>query len=131
MKKKLVMLLGVMAVLTLVFASCGGSGGGSSSSEDLADSKYVGVWEMKEMALGDETSEDVQERSYKLTLNADGTGTFAGVNDEGEEEVSDITWSLTSDGFKTDGGAKMTFTEDGDNIKSKILGVDLIFAKTS
>lgn len=131
MKKKLVMLLGVMAMLTLLFASCGGSGGGSSSSEDLADSKYVGVWEMKEMALGDEATEDVQERAYKLTLNADGTGTLAGINDDGEEEVSDLTWSLTSDGFKTDGGAKMSFTEDGDSIKANVLGVDLVFVKTS
>lgn len=125
MKKKLIVVLGVMLMFTFVFASCGGGGG---SSEDLADSKYVGTWVMKEMALGDE-SEDMQDRAYTLVLNGDGTGTFAGINDDGEEEVSDLTWSLTDDGFKTKGGAKMTFTDDGDGIKTKILGVDLIFEK--
>lgn len=122
MKKKLVIMLSVVMVLTFAFAACGGG-----SSEDLSDSKYVGTWEMQSMSLGEE-SEDLGE-GYTLVLNGDGTGTFTGVDDDGNEEVSDITWSPTSDGFKTKGDSKMTFTDDGDGIKTKILGVELHFVR--
>lgn len=122
MKKRLAILLSITMVFVFAFAACGGG-----SSEDLSDSKYVGTWEMKSMSLGDE-AEDFGE-GYTLVLNGDGTGTFTGVNDDGEEEVSDITWSLSDDGFKTKGDSKMTFTDDGDGIKTKILGVELHFVK--
>ena len=60
-----------------------------------------------------------------LTLNADGTGTLTG----GDEEASEFTWTLTDNGFSTKGDMKVKFTDDGDNIKAKILGADLVFEK--
>ena len=57
-------------------------------------------------------------------INGDGTGTI----DDGEE-VSEFTWEPTDEGFKTKGDMKLKFKDDGDNIKAKILGADLTFAK--
>ena len=39
----------------------------------------------------------------------------------------DITRELTADGFRTKGGTKLKFRDDGDNIKTTIIGADLIF----
>ena len=113
-----VVLLMIMSVLLL--AGCGGSGSGSSA--DLSDSKYVGVWKATNMELKDDS--EALDTEWVLTLNGDGTGQFVS-----EEETSNITWELTSDGFKTKGDTKLTFKDDGDNIKTKIIGVDLIFEK--
>ncbi len=121
MKKKLAILLSITMVFAFALAACGGGGGG-----DVSDSKYVGTWESGSMSFAEE---EEALGGYTLTLNDDGTGTFAGVNEEGVEETSDITWSLTNDGFKTEGGAKMKFTDDGDGIKTKILGVELHFTR--
>ena len=46
-----------------------------------------------------------------------------------KESTSNITWELTKEGFKTKGDTKLTFTDDGDNIKTRLLGVDLIFER--
>lgn len=108
-----------MVFSVLFLAACGG---GSSSSEDLSDSEYVGTWKATSMAVGDE-SEAVDEE-YTLTLNADGTGEFVSI-----EGTSNITWQLTSDGFKTKGDTKLTFVDDGDNIKAKISIAELIFER--
>ena len=54
----------------------------------------------------------------------DGTGEIVD-----EEGTSKVTWELTSNGFKTKGDTKLTFTDDGDRIKTKVIGVDLIFEK--
>ena len=121
MKKKLAILLSMAMVLTFALAACGGGGG------DVADSKYVGTWKATSASLAD-ASEDV-DSEIVLTLNSDGTGTISGVDDEGVEDVSNITWSLIDGGFKTKGDAKMKFQDDGDGIKSKILGVDLHFTR--
>ena len=127
MKKRLALLLSLAMILTFALAACGG--GGSSSSEDLTDSKYVGTWTTKELSFAGETGELNDE--FTLTLNADGTGTLSGADEDGNEEVSNITWSLTSDGFKTQGDAKMTFKDDGDAIVTKILGAEMRFAKAA
>ncbi|MBE6027896.1 MAG: hypothetical protein E7227_04715 [Clostridiales bacterium] len=66
---------------------------------------------------------------FKLTLNGDGTGTFVSTEDDGTEEVSNITWSLTSDGFKTKGDTKLTFKDDGEDITASFMGVDLRFIR--
>ena len=122
MKRTLSIAVALLMVLSVfLLAGCGGSGG---SSADLSDSKYVGTWKATTMALKDET--EPLEGEWILTLNADGTGQFVS-----EEETSNITWELTSDGFKTKGDTKLTFKDDGDNIKSKVIGVDLIFEKQS
>jgi hypothetical protein len=125
MKKKLAILLSLAMVLTFALAACGGGGGNG----DVADSKYVGTWKPDKLSFAGE-SEDIGD-DFTLTLSADGTGTFNSVDEDGNEEVSNITWSLTSDGFKTQGDAKMTFKDDGDAIVTKILGAELRFVKAS
>ncbi len=108
-----VMIISCFALLT----ACGGGNG-----EDLSDSKYVGTWKASTMALEDES--EALSAEWILTLNPDGTGQFVS-----EEETTDVTWELTDEGFKTKGDTKLKFTDDGDNIKTKILGVDLIFER--
>lgn len=122
--KKLIMLVlaMVLTVSCLALTACGGG-----SSEDLSNSKYVGTWKIAEVTLKDASEE--LNIDYTLTLNDDGTGTFLAVDENGQEDKSDITWSLTDDGFKTKGGTKLTFTDDGDNIQTKMLGVGLVFVK--
>lgn len=124
MKKKLAILLSLAMVMTFALAACGSGGG---SSEDLSDSKYVGTWKADSASFAGES--DKLDDVITLTLNGDGTGTLAGVNEDGTDDVSDITWSPTSDGFKTQGDAKMTFKDDGDAIVSTVLGVKLCFVK--
>ena len=108
----------LMILSALLLAGCGGS----SSSADLSDSKYVGTWKVSSIALNEE-SENLDE-NWVLTLKEDGTGQLTS-----EEETSDFTWELTDTGFKTKGDVKLKFTDDGDKIKAKIIGVDLIFEK--
>ena len=124
MKKKLAILLSLAMVMTFALAACGSGGG---SNEDLSDSKYVGTWKADSASFAGES--DKLDDVITLTLNGDGTGTLAGVNEDGTDDVSDITWSPTSDGFKTQGDAKMTFKDDGDAIVSTVLGVKLRFVK--
>ena len=117
MKRKMsVLLCVIIAVLSVALTACGGD------KQDLSDSKYVGTWKATTIALKDETGE--LEGNYTLTLNGDGTGQFVD-----DEETTNITWQLTSNGFKTKGDTKLTFTDEGDNIKTKIIGVDLIFER--
>ena len=59
-----------------------------------------------------------------MTINGDGTGTLAG-----GEDSSEFTWQPTDGGFKTKGDVKTTFKDDGDKIKTKVIGVELIFEK--
>ena len=113
----------ILALSALVLVACGGG-----SSEDLSDSKYVGTWKATSMTVLD-TTEEVSGGEYALTLNGDGTGHFFSKEDGGEGETTDITWELMDGGFKTKGDTKLKFKDDGNNIKAKILGVDLIFEK--
>ena len=108
----------LMVVSALMLTACGGG-----SSDDLSDSKYVGTWKTVAVAIGDE-SEDL-ETDMTLIINGDGTGAM---KSEGEED-SNFTWELTKDGFKTKGDVKFKFKDDGDRIKTKIIGVELIFEK--
>ena len=122
MKKLLSLIIAALMVLSaLALTSCGGG-----STEDLSDSKYVGTWKATSLEVMDESGEI--EGDIILTLNGDGTGTLTGA-DNGEEETSELTWELTDDGFKTKGGAKMTFTDDGDNIKTNFFGVEMFFVR--
>ena len=122
MKKKIAILLSLAMVLTFALAACGGGGGG-----DVADSRYVGTWVTEELSFAGES--EALENDFTLELKADGTGTFSGTDEDGNEEVSNLTWSLTGDGFKTAGDAKMTFKDDGDAIVTKILGAELRFVQ--
>ena len=127
MKKKIAVLIGLMMVLTLALAACGGGSGGESGGEDLSDSKYVGTWVVDTLSFAGETGE--AETNFTLNLNGDGTGTLIGTNEDGTEDVSNLTWSLTDGGFKTKGDAKMDFKDDGDAIVAKILGVEMRMVK--
>ena len=112
--------IAIMVLSALALSACGG--GGSSSSEDLAGSKYVGTWKNVSISVG-ETSGEL-DSEFTLVLNEDGTGQLIS-----DGEGGDFTWELTSDGFKTSGDMKLTFKDDGDNITTKLLGADLVFEK--
>ena len=138
MMKKCVLfpVLALLIMAALVLSACGGSSDNNSSSgsesstkstADYSDSKYVGTWKALDMSLGDE-SEAIDD-DWILTLNADGTGVLAADDDDDDEEPASFTWEPVDGGFKTGGDVKLTFKDDGDNIKTNILGVDLTFAK--
>ena len=121
MKKTIIVLAVVMtALLCVILAGCGSSGGG-----DLSDSKYVGTWKAVSMSLGDE--EEPYDGECILTLNGDGTGVLE--DGSGEEEATQFNWELTDEGFKTTGDMKMKFVDNGDTISGKILGANLNFEK--
>lgn len=123
MKKRFSMVAIALLVLSaLVLVACGGSGASSSSGDDASESKYVGTWKADSMALKDDSEELGDD--WQIVVNADGTGQSITA-----EETEEFTWSPTKDGFKTKGDLKVTFKDDGDNIKTKILGVDIIFVK--
>lgn len=107
----------IMVISCLILAACGDGG-----KKDLSGSKYLGTWKAAYMSLKDEVGEFEDE--ITLTLNADGSAEFSSA-----DEVSKCTWEETANGFKLQGDAKMTFTDDGDGIKSKLLGVELHFEK--
>ena len=112
-------LISIMILSALAFTACGGGG---SSDADLSDSKYVGTWEAQSINVGDESGE--VEDQYLLTINADGTGTMTG-----DDGLNEFTWTPIDGGFKTKGDMKVTFKDDGDNIKARILIADLVFVK--
>ena len=116
-KKALVIMLAFVTVMS--FTACGGGG---SSDADLSDSKYVGTWKAQSINVGDESGE-IEDR-YLLIINADGTGTMTG-----DDGLNEFTWTPIDGGFKTKGDMKMTFKDDGDNIKTSILIAELIFVK--
>ena len=120
MKKSLVLLLSFAMVMAFALSACGGN-------QDLSDSKYVGTWQAGSMSLEDESAD--LKTFWTLTLNGDGTGSSYSVDEDGTEETSNFTWSLTDEGFKTKGDLKLKFTDDGDGIKTSVLGVDLHFAR--
>ena len=99
-----------------------GACGGKPSNVDLSDNKFVGTWKASAITLG-EASENVED-DWILTVNGDDTGTL----DDGKE-VSNFTWSPTDNGFKTTGDLRVTFTEEGDTIKTTIIGADLVFER--
>jgi hypothetical protein len=124
MKKKFAILLGLIMVMSFSFAACGSG----DSGQDLSDSKYLGEWVASGISVGDE-SEDIEGGVWKLTLKEDGTGTFVSTEADGTEEVSNITWELTDEGFKTKGDTKLTFKDNGDTLSTKIVGVELSFVR--
>ena len=118
MKKNVAVILCLIMVIScLILAACGDGG-----KKDLSGSKYLGTWKATYMSIKNEVGDFEDE--FFLTLNADGTAEFSSA-----DEVSKYTWEETANGFKLKGDTKMTFTDDGDGIKSKVLGVDLHFEK--
>ena len=124
MKKITAIVLSTIMVLSaLSLASCGGGG----SDADLSDSRYVGTWTTKGIEIGEDSEE--LEGEWLLVLNEDGTGTLSGSLEGEEEDPSEFTWKLVDGGFKCSGDVKATFKDVGDNIKTKIIGVELVFEK--
>lgn len=119
MKRTISVVAAVLLVFSaLVLAACGGG----ESTADLSASEYVGSWKSTGMTMGDESEEFGYD--VDLILEGDGTGQMIA-----KDETSDFTWSPVDDGFKTKGGVNATFVEDGDNIKTTIMGVDLVFER--
>jgi len=118
MRKRMgIILLALLVLSALVLSACGESG-----SADLSDSKYVGTWKAAGVSLGGESEE--LEDEVIMTLKEDGTGTITS-----GDETSTFNWKPVDHGFKTSGEMKTTFKEDGDHIKTSILGADLNFEK--
>lgn len=115
MKKVLSVLL-VLTFALLTFTACGGGKG------DLKDSKYLGTWKCDKVTLK-EAGEKLGDE-WTITLKDDGTGTSVASG-----ETSEFTWEPVDGGFKTKGDLKLTFKDDGDNIKAKLFGVGLVFIK--
>lgn len=120
MKKKFAILLSLVMVLSFTMLSA--CGGGGDSGEDLSDSKFVGSWKADSMSFADES--EGFDHDYMLVVNGDGTGTFSE-----DEEVSEFTWTPVDGGFKAKGDVNMTFTEDGEELVAKIMGVELHFVR--
>ena len=112
-------LLALLILSALILSSCGGQNGGKA---DLSDSKYVGTWKTSNMSIGDQS--EPLEDEWIITIKEDGTG----ISDDGKE-TTNFTWKPIDGGFKTSGDVNTTFKDDGDNIKTSIFGVDLIFEK--
>ena len=117
--KKIIALATVMIMVVSAFALTGCS---SSDNGDLSNSKYVGTWKATTLSLQDE-SEDLGS-DLTMVLKEDGTGEL-----KDDSETSSFTWTLTDSGFKTKGDVKLKFKDDGDNIKTTIIGVDMAFEK--
>ena len=119
MKKRLIILVGmILAISCIGLTACGGG-----ESANLSDSPYLGDWVATGVSLGDESG--ALDEDYLLTLNDDGTGTLTGGG-----ETSSFTWTPTEEGFETDGDVKAKFTADGtDAIHCKILGASLNFIR--
>ena len=121
----------LMILLVLALTACGGGGasggsGGSSGggeSEEEPGSKYIGTWKAIYMSIGGVQQEPDGE--WFLILNEDGTGTL----DVKGQAPSAFTWEPTSNGFKASGEMKVKFTDDGDRIKTKVLGTEIVFEK--
>ncbi len=99
-----------------VLTACGGTG------KDLSESKYVGTWKCENLSLKEESAE--LESEWIITLNPDGTAQSVS-----DEEVQNCNWTETGDGFKLTGDLKLTFKDEGDGVKTKVIGVELHFVK--
>ena len=115
-KKTIIALLLVIGLALTAFSACG-------SKNDLSDSKYVGTWKCVKITMKDESGQ--LEHDWVLEIKGDGTG----IQKATGEEDSQFTWEPVDGGFKTKGDLKLTFKDDGDNIKTKLLGAEMIFEK--
>jgi len=116
--KKLSLLVLLCAVALSLYA-CGGS---NANSDDLANSKYVGTWKVDTISFKDQS--EAFDTEWTIILEADGTGKSIG-----EGETDEFMWTLSNKGFKTKGDVNTEFVDDGDGIKTTILGANLRFNK--
>ena len=113
--KRITVILSTLVALCFMLSAC--------SSKDVSNSKYLGTWKLDDTISGYGETAEISE-DWTITLNADGTA----VSDSGED-VSNCTWQETSKGFKIKGDIKLSFTDDGDGVVAKFLGVELRFHK--
>ena len=113
----------LMLALTACGSGSGGNNGGGSESGVDPGSKYIGTWKAVYMSIAGVQQEPDGE--WFLILNEDGTGTL----DVEGQAPSAFTWEPTSGGFKASGEMKVKFTDDGDRIKTKVLGTEIVFEK--
>ena len=112
MKKLITAILCLTMVLCL--AGCG-------EKKDVSSSKYIGTWKTNSVSLGDKEGE--LDTEITLVLNGDGTAVFS----SSDGDATNCTWVETSKGFKLKGDVKLTFKEDGDQVKATILGATMAF----
>ena len=103
-------IIAVMILSVFALTSCG------KKKVDLSDSKYVGTWKTVK-----KSEKDVE---WTLILKGDGTGSLSNGGKPGG-----VNWDLTPGGFQIEGGTKMRFWDDGDNVKATVTGVEFIFEK--
>ena len=115
MKKRFSIILCLVMLFSCVSLS-------ACTKKDVSNSKYVGTWKAESMSVMNES--EAFDDDILLVLNPDGTAQFVS-----EEETTNCKWQETSNGFKLTDGSKLTFTEDGDGVKAKIIGVELHFTK--
>ena len=116
--KKLGLFVLICAVALSLFACSSGGG----NSDDLANSKYVGTWKVDTISFKDQT--EAFDTEWTLVLEADGTGQSISNN-----ETDEFTWTLIDNGFKTKGGVNTDFVDDGEGIKTTVIGAELRFNK--
>ena len=89
---------------------------------DVSGSKYIGTWKADKMSMLGE--EEPLEHELYVTLNGDGTAEFF----DGES-TSSCEWVETDNGFKLKGGVKLTFKAVGEDVKTTIVGADIVFTR--
>ena len=118
LKKRIIAVICLVLTACLFFTACSSS---KKEPQDLTNSKYLGTWKAVSASIGDTT--DPYEDECILTLNPDGTAVFTSA----EEDAAKCNWEETDKGIKLTGDSKLTFTDDGNGLTAKILGVKLHF----
>ncbi len=114
---KKIVLLGLVLMMTLAFAACGGG----------VSDKYVGEWKTYDVKMGDLSYLEMggEGMNLNMTLNDDGTGSFSG------DSVGDFSWEETETGiFVNDGVTEVDVPEvDGGMLSMEAEGVEIIFER--
>ncbi len=114
---KKIVLIGLVLIMALSLAACGGG----------VSDKYVGEWKAYDVRMGDLSSLEMTGTSMNLnmTLNDDGTGSFSG------DSVGEFAWEETETGiFVDDGQTEIDVPEVEDGMLSmESEGVEIIFER--
>ena len=121
LKKRIISVLCLLLMACTLLAACGKEKAEAIES-DLTKSKYLGTWDAVSMSFADST--DPFEEECYLTLNPDGTAVFYTV-----DGAASCTWVETAKGLILLDDADMVFTDAGDAITMKTIGVTIRFEK--
>lgn len=113
MKKKVLVLLMVVAVLAIGLVSCGGS-----------DNPFVGTWEAEHAEiLGESYPPEEAGVAWTIEIKDGGKGTLGA-----DGETVDFTWEETDDGITINAeGMEMPCVIDGSQMKLDFLGMEDVF----